>query len=141
MARWKKGNSVPRKPIAEVSYESISHYPWEQQVAERERYFRPRVEALGNAGTETLDEMVVSLAEYQRRLAKESNHESAALYREARAGFNALCRFMGIKIGEWLYEPGCPAERGEFWRWCWELAQRHRLHTARQMAMRLDDER
>ena len=140
MARWKKGDSVPRKPIAEVGYEALSHYEWDDQVAERERRFRPRVEALGSAGTETLDEMIVSLAEYQRRLTKASSSETAALYREARASFNALCHFMGIEVGSWKYEPHNPAERGQFWEWCWERANMHRLQNARQMAMRVDVE-
>ena len=127
---------MPRKQIANVAYESISHYPWDEQTAERERRFRPRVEALGAAGTETLDELLDYLVWYRR--AREGKQMSDS-FTAARASFNALCRFMGIKIGKYQRTNvhTCGGERGQFWQWCWEISETRRLDTARQMSLDL----
>jgi hypothetical protein len=127
---------MPRKPITDVAYGSISHYDWDEQQTERERRFRPRVEALGPAGTETLDEVLDYLVEY-KRASRGSDHSSYGM--SARAGFNALCRFMGIPIGKYeRYDTNsCNAERHQFWQWCWEISEKRRLETARQRRLEL----
>ena len=121
---------MPRKQITDVDYDAISHYDWNEQAAERERRFRPRVEALGSAGTETLTEVLDYIVARKRAI---SGAEHTAYHMAARAGFNALCRFIGIPVSKHqstnVYEDG---ERGQFWTWCLEISEKHRLETARQ---------
>lgn len=126
---------MPKKPITDAGYATISHYEWNEQVAERERRFRPRVEALGKAGTETLTEVLDYIVGYKR--AKEGAKQSA-YYMAARAGFNALCRFMGIPIGKFqIYNTHEGGERGQFWEWCWEISENRRVDTAWQPRLEL----
>lgn len=127
---------MPKKPIADVAYETISHYDWDEQEAERERRFRPRVDALGYAGTETLAELLDYIVSYKRA---NRNEEMSRYAIAARASFNALCRFMGVPIGKYEIADhvNCNSERAEFWQWCWEISEKRRLETAWQGRLEL----